>query len=91
MLDLRRLRILRELRHRGTITAVAEALGYSASTISQQLRVLEAETGAALLERAGRRVRLTDSGITLARHADHAPTRGLRRQARGVDASRVKA
>jgi DNA-binding transcriptional LysR family regulator len=70
MLDLRRLRILRELRHRGTITAVAEALDYSASTISQQLRVLEAETGAALLERAGRRVRLTDSGITLARHAE---------------------
>lgn len=70
MLDLRRLRILRELRHRGTVTAVGEALGYSASTISQQLRVLEAETGAALLERAGRRVRLTDAGITLARHAE---------------------
>jgi DNA-binding transcriptional LysR family regulator len=70
MLDLRRLRLLRELRDRGTVGAVAAALGYSPSAVSQQLRVLEAETDAALLERAGRRVRLTDAGRTLARHAD---------------------
>jgi DNA-binding transcriptional LysR family regulator len=70
MLDLRRLRLLRELRDRGTVGAVAAALGYSPSAVSQQLRVLEAETGAPLLERAGRRVRLTDAGRTLARHAD---------------------
>jgi len=70
MLDLRRLRLLRELRDRGTVGAVAAALEYSPSAVSQQLRVLEAETGAALLERAGRRVRLTDAGLTLARHAE---------------------
>ena len=70
MLDLRRLRLLRELRDRGTVGAVAAALDYSPSAVSQQLRVLEAETGAALLERSGRRVRLTPAGLTLARHAE---------------------
>ncbi|MGH2782108.1 MAG: LysR family transcriptional regulator, partial [Thermoleophilaceae bacterium] len=70
MLDLRRLRLLRELRDRGTIGAVAEALDYSPSAVSQQLRVLEGEAGLALLERSGRRVRLTDAGALLARHAE---------------------
>jgi DNA-binding transcriptional LysR family regulator len=41
MLDLRRLRLLRELARRGTITAVAQALSYSPSAVSQQLRALE--------------------------------------------------
>jgi DNA-binding transcriptional LysR family regulator len=70
MLDLRRLRLLRELRDRGTVGAVAAALDYSPSAVSQQLRVLESETGAELLERSGRRIRLTESGLTLARHAE---------------------
>jgi DNA-binding transcriptional LysR family regulator len=70
MLDLRRLRLLRELRDRGTVGAVAAALDYSPSAVSQQLRVLERETGAELLERHGRRVRLTEAGLTLARHAE---------------------
>ena len=70
MLDLRRLRLLRELRDRGTVGAVATALDYSPSAVSQQLRVLERETGAELLERSGRRIRLTESGLTLARHAE---------------------
>jgi DNA-binding transcriptional LysR family regulator len=48
MLDLRRLRLLRELARRGTITAVAEALSYSPSpAVSQQLTALEKETGCA--------------------------------------------
>ncbi|HEY3262425.1 MAG TPA: LysR family transcriptional regulator, partial [Pseudonocardiaceae bacterium] len=59
MLDLHRLRLLRELAHRGTLTAVAEALSYSPSTVSQQLSQLETEAGAVLLEHVGRRVRLT--------------------------------
>ncbi|BAL88737.1 putative LysR-family transcriptional regulator [Actinoplanes missouriensis 431] len=59
MLDLHRLRLLRELAHRGTLTAVAQALSYSPSTVSQQLSQLEAEAGAVLLEHVGRRVRLT--------------------------------
>ena len=68
MLDLRRLRLLRELARRGTITAVAEALSYSPSAVSQQLAVLEKEAGVRLLEPAGRRVRLTPQGDLLVAH-----------------------
>ncbi len=71
MLDLRRLRLLHELRRLGTVSAVADALSYSPSTVSQQLRVLEREAGTPLFEPAGRRVRLTDAAIVLAEHADH--------------------
>ncbi|MGW5400434.1 LysR substrate-binding domain-containing protein [Streptomyces sp. NPDC003952] len=70
MLDVRRLRLLRELAHRGTIAAVAEALSFSPSAVSQQLSVLEREAGLPLLERTGRRVRLTPAGQNLVRHAD---------------------
>ncbi|WP_407835668.1 LysR substrate-binding domain-containing protein [Streptomyces sp. DSM 116496] len=70
MLDVRRLRLLRELAHRGTIAAVAEALSFSPSAVSQQLSVLEREAGLSLLERTGRRVRLTPAGQNLVRHAD---------------------
>ena len=68
-LDLRRLRMLRELEERGTLAAVAVALDYTPSAVSQQLAVLERETGVRLLEKAGRGVRLTDAGRLLARHA----------------------
>ena len=54
MLDLRRLRLLRELHARGTIAAVADALQFTPSAVSQQLAVLEREAGIALLEPAGR-------------------------------------
>jgi DNA-binding transcriptional LysR family regulator len=70
MLDVRRLRLLRELALRGTIAAVAQALSFSPSAVSQQLAVLEREAGVPLLERTGRRVRLTPAGQTLARHAE---------------------
>ncbi len=69
MLDLRRLRLLRELEARGTLAAVADALGYTPSAVSQQLAVLEREAGVALLERAGRGVRLTDAARVLVAHA----------------------
>ena len=68
-LDLRRLRFLREFEERGTLAAVAEALGYSPSTISQQLALLEKDVGTRLLDKAGRGVRLTDAGQLLAQHA----------------------
>lgn len=68
-LDLHRLRLLRELEERGTLGAVAVALGYSPSAISQQLATLEKDVGTSLLEKAGRGVRLTDAGRLLARHA----------------------
>ncbi|MEU5947269.1 LysR family transcriptional regulator [Micromonospora sp. NPDC047465] len=70
MLDLRRLRLLRELARRGTITAVAEALSYSPSAVSQQLAALEKETGVRLLEPAGRRVRLTAQADLLVAHTE---------------------
>ncbi|MFI5663547.1 LysR substrate-binding domain-containing protein [Streptomyces sp. NPDC051684] len=70
MLDLRRLRLLRELDRRGTIAAVAEALSFTASAVSQQLSVLEREAGVPLLERSGRRVALTPAGHALVTHAD---------------------
>ena len=70
MLDLRRLRLLHELHARGTIAAVADALQFTPSAVSQQLAVLEREAGLALLERAGRGVRLTDAAIVLVGHAE---------------------
>lgn len=70
MLDLRRLRLLRELHERGTIAAVAEALQFTPSAVSQQLAALEREAGVTLLERAGRGVRLTDPALVLVEHAD---------------------
>ncbi|QKV90908.1 LysR family transcriptional regulator [Streptomyces sp. NA02950] len=63
------LRSLVELTRRGTITAVAEALGYTPGGVSQQIAGLERATGMELLHRVGRRVELTDAGVTLARHA----------------------
>jgi DNA-binding transcriptional LysR family regulator len=70
MLDLRRLRLLRELNERGTIAAVAQALQFTPSAVSQQLAILEREAGVPLLERAGRGVRLTDAALVLVDHAD---------------------
>jgi len=69
MLDLKRLRFLRELDERGTIAAVAEATQFTPSAVSQQLALLERETGVKLLERAGRGVRLTDPALVLVEHA----------------------
>ena len=68
MLDLRRLRLLRELKIRGTIAAVAEALSYSPSSVSQQLALLETEAGVPLLTRSGRRVQLTPQAEVLVTH-----------------------
>ncbi len=70
MLDLKRLRLLRELAHRGTIGAVASSLSYSPSAVSQQLALLEKEAGVPLLERVGRNVRLTAAAQALVGHAD---------------------
>jgi DNA-binding transcriptional LysR family regulator len=70
VLDLRRLRLLRELHERGTIAAVADALQFTPSAVSQQLGILEREAGVPLLERAGRGVRLTDAALVLVDHAE---------------------
>src|SRR3954469_14782341 len=81
MLDLRRLRLLRELSERGTIAAVADALQYTPSAVSQQLAMLERETGVRLLERAGRGVRLTDPALVLVDHAGGLLERAARAEA----------
>jgi DNA-binding transcriptional LysR family regulator len=58
------------LHARGTIAAVADALQFTPSAVSQQLAVLEREAGLPLLERAGRGVRLTDAALVLVDHAE---------------------
>jgi DNA-binding transcriptional LysR family regulator len=70
MLSIGRLRLLHELEARGTVTAVAQALSFTPSAVSQQLARLEQETGIALFEKIGRRLHLTDAGRVLAAHAD---------------------
>lgn len=70
MLDVRRLRLLVELSRRGTLAAVAEALAYSPSSVSQQLSQLEKEVGVPLLVQVGRRVQLTPQAELLVGHAE---------------------
>ncbi|MGH3992376.1 MAG: LysR family transcriptional regulator, partial [Pseudonocardiaceae bacterium] len=70
MLDLRRLRLLSELARRGTIAEVARVVGYTPSAISQSLVQLEREAGIPLLERDGRRVRLTPAAHGLVARTD---------------------
>jgi molybdate transport repressor ModE-like protein len=70
MLDVRRLRVLREVARRGSFSAAAQALAYSQSAVSQQIAALEREAGARLVERHGRGIRLTDAGRALVRRAE---------------------
>ncbi|HET6737058.1 LysR family transcriptional regulator [Mycobacterium sp.] len=69
-MDVERLRLLRELAERGTVHAAAEAMSLTPSAVSQQLKTLQRETGVALLEPEGRRLRLTDAGLTLVARTD---------------------
>lgn len=71
VLDVRRLRLLRELKIRGTLAAVAEALSFTPSAVSQQLARLETEAGVALLTHSGRRVQLTPQAEILVAHTEH--------------------
>lgn len=70
MLEVRRLRLLRELSGRGTIAEVADALHLSPSSISQQLSQLEGEVGVPLLRKAGRRLELTPAAAVLVEHTE---------------------
>lgn len=70
MLDVKRLRVLREVARCGSFSGAAETLGYTQPAISRQVALLERETGATLLERRPTGVRLTDAGALLVRHAD---------------------
>jgi len=70
VIDLRRLEALVALHQTGTVSAAAARLHYGQPTVSHHLRRLEAETGAVLLQRVGRGVRLTPDGERLARRGE---------------------
>src|SRR4051794_34903401 len=72
MLELTRLRVLREVAAQGSFAAAAAALGYTASAVSQQVAALEREVGVALVERGGRVLRLTGAGRGLGGRAEAA-------------------
>ncbi|GII61489.1 LysR family transcriptional regulator [Sphaerisporangium krabiense] len=69
MLDILRLRVLDAVARTGSVTAAARELNYSQPSVSHHLARLEAETGAVLIRRAGRGVRLTEAGRLLADRA----------------------
>jgi molybdate transport repressor ModE-like protein len=70
MLDVRRMRVLREVAQRGSFSAAAEALSFTQSAVSQQIAALEREAGTVLVERSARGVRLTEAGEAVVRHTE---------------------
>jgi DNA-binding transcriptional LysR family regulator len=70
MLDVRRMRVLREVALQGSFSAAAEALSFTQSAVSQQIAALEREAGTVLVQRSARGVKLTEAGEALVRHAD---------------------
>ncbi len=70
MLDVRRLRVLKEVAAKGSFSAAAESLAYTQSAVSQQIAALEREAGTRLVDRTARGVNLTDAGRMLVGHAD---------------------
>ncbi len=70
MLSVARLRVLKEVAYRGSLSEAADALSYTQSAVSQQIATLEAETKLALLERHPRGVSLTAAGQALVGHAE---------------------
>ena len=70
MLDVRRMRVLREVARHGSFSAAADALSFTQSAVSQQIAALEREAGTTLVERSVRGIRLTDAGRALVRHTD---------------------
>ena len=69
MLDVKRLRVLREVAAKGSFSAAAESLAYTQSAVSQQLATLEREVGAVLVDRSKRPMRPTRAGAELRRVA----------------------
>ena len=70
MLDVRRMKVLKEVAAQGSFSAAAEALSFTQSAVSQQIAALERECGAKLVERGARGIRLTAAGQALVSHAD---------------------
>ncbi|KZE91129.1 LysR family transcriptional regulator [Microbacterium sp. TNHR37B] len=94
-LDVHDLRVIKAIADTGSLTGAADLLGYSQPALSQQMRRLEAKLGLPLLERVGRRVRLTEAGRVLARHAPSVTTAldaavGELAELRGLEAGTVR-
>src|ERR1044072_4883311 len=71
MLDVRRMRVLREVALKGSFSAAAESLSFTQSAVSQQIAALEREAGAVLVERSARGGRRTAAGAPFS--STHAP------------------
>ena len=89
MLNLTHLRVLAAVARHGSVTEAAKELHYSQPSVSHHLARLEAATGAKLIQRVGRGIRLTPEGRAAgrARHRDHRP--GGRRRRRAGRAGRA--
>ena len=75
MLDVKRLRILKEVADCGSFSAAADSLSYTQSAVSQQIAALEREANMQLVTRGSRGIRLTEAGEALVKHADAILTR----------------
>ena len=85
MLDIRRMKVLREVAAQGSFSAAAETLNFTQSAVSQHIAALERETGTQLVERFSRGVRLTEAGT---RRSSRMRTRSLRGSTRRRRTSR---
>jgi len=85
--DIAWLEVFREVAARGSLTAAAQALGYTQPAVSRQVAALEKATGARLFDRLPRGVRLTEEGRFLLTHADVVLER-MRAAADGLQALR---
>lgn len=88
MLNINRLRLLREVANRKTIAATADAFFMTPSAVSQQLGVLEREAGVPLLKKVGRNVELTSAGNLLAKNSEQIFAAIERAEAELIDTSK---
>ena len=70
MVELKHLRVFKEVAERGSFSAAAEAMSYTQPAVSQQIAALERQAGAKLVDRTARGIRLTEAGRALLGHAD---------------------
>src|ERR1700742_3563024 len=89
MLDVKQLRVLKEVAACGSFSAAAESLSYTQPAISQQVAALERATGSVLIDRTSRGVRLTDAGRALVEHAEAGLTRLAGAEAGAAGSARV--
>jgi len=91
VLNLARLRVLREVARAGSLAGAADVLDYSPSAVSQQVAALEREAGTALVERRARGVVLTEAGRVLAERAEDLLARAEAAEAALADLADLRA